>query len=224
MLFYILADYSYLFAQQLRSIVNPISPYPLTQAKLPAVVVLPGLYETWHILKPLTDTISLMGYDIHIIHQLQRNTKLVAELASTVDEYIHQHQLQQVTLLAHSKGCLVGKQVLLNHLEDQQVKNMIALCGPFAGSSISRLINNQFSREMATQSQTIKNLQQQKQVNDRILSIYPLHDNHIWHTEKSYLPGATNIQVNCSGHHRMVANPQVIKIIINQFANSSVSP
>jgi hypothetical protein len=42
----------------------------------------------------------------------------------------------------------------------------------------------------------------------------PFYDNHVWAEKGSYLDGALdNIKVNVSGHHKIISNKEVVRII-----------
>jgi hypothetical protein len=93
---------------------------------------------------------------------------------------------------------------------------MISIATPYSGSSFVKFLPHKFFKELRTDSKIILDLQSHKEVNKKIISIAPIFDNHIW--EGSHLEGAENIAVNEKGHHKIIYNKELEKIILTSLS------
>jgi hypothetical protein len=116
-----------------------------------------------------------------------------------------------VVIVAHSKGGLIGKQVLLDDVEGR-VRRLVAIATPFSGSVLARLVPSRPVRAMGPDDATILALAGRPEINHLITSICPSFDPHI--PTGSHLEGATNIPVAAIGHFRVLADPDVLDAVI----------
>lgn len=199
-----------------------------------AVILLPGFWEKWAIMKHLGDSISLHGHPVYIVPHLGHNisdiptaAKLVKTFvlqatpkqghntpniplaASVIRQLIEKFEVKDVIVVAHSKGGLIGKYMLIHHNKDKRLKGVIAIATPFSGSRLARLIPHHSFRELAADSKIIQDLEANSSVNSDIVSIIPSYDNHVWSAKGSYLEGATNINVSIKGHHKVLFSKEV---------------
>ena len=201
------ADYAYAATWQVRAFANRTDPATFRSGSEVALVLLPGVYETWKFLQPLAAALHERGHPIHIVDLLQRNSRPVTEMAVHVTRYLDDHDLTDVVLVAHSKGGLVGKQVMVGGA-GARVRGMVAVATPFGGSRYARMMLSPTLRSFSPRDRTIVALAQQLEVNTRITSVYGLFDPHI--PEGSKLPGGRNVQLETGGHFRILAHPRVI--------------
>jgi len=201
------ADYAYAAAWQLRAFVDRRPPEVGAPGAGAPIVVLPGIYETWRFLQPLIDRIRREGHPVHVIAPLARNLRPVAEMADSVAEYLLEHDVRDAVLLAHSKGGLAGKLVMLGE-QGERVRGMLAVATPFGGSRYARLMLTRSLRALAPRHPSIAALSAQREVNSRIVSLYAGFDPHI--PEGSELPGAKNVRLDTGGHFRVLAHPRVM--------------
>lgn len=186
----------------------------VVEGKAP-VIILPGVFNTWAFVSPIADQLSLLGHPIYVVPKLGNNIGDISEAAKKVREVIVENNLVDVILVAHSKGGLIGKYVLAYENGDYKVKGLIAIATPFHGTAITKLVPSGHVSELAENSQIIRDLITQRQINNRIVSIYPSYDNHVWHEQGSFLEGALeNIQVKITGHHRVLYDKQVQKTVV----------
>ena len=82
-------------------------------------------------------------------------------------------------LVAHSKGGLIGKHVLIHHNGNDNILGMVSIATPYSGSAMAKLVPYDPIRELLKDNVTIKDLQSHEQVNTKIVSISPLYDNHV---------------------------------------------
>ncbi len=180
------------------------------------IILIPGIFEKWHFLKAIADPLSLKGHPIYALEHLHYNTKEIPVSASLVRELIEEKGLKKAIIVAHSKGGLIGKHLLAFYNKDDRVKKLIAIATPFGGSEIVKFIPHKRVRELSPESKIIQELQQEKAVNKKIISIYGVFDNHIWPETSCCLEGAENIQLEAYGHHKILSDKKVIDLIISK--------
>ncbi|MEV7620742.1 alpha/beta hydrolase [Microbacterium sp. NPDC089321] len=200
-------DYAYAAVWQARAFGSRSRAEAYTRGAGVPIVVLPGIYETWRFMQPLIERAHRDGHPVHVIEPLERNLRPVAEMAQSVSGYLAQHDLHDVVLLAHSKGGLAGKQVMLGPAASR-VRGMLAVATPFGGSRYARIMLTRSLRALAPRHPSIAALSAQQQANGRIVSVYARFDPHI--PEGSELPGAKNVALDTGGHFRVLAHPRVM--------------
>ena len=210
-------DYAYA-ARQLRD-PRPASAatYRRPAGDLPAVVLLPGVYERWTFLRPLADLLAGEGYDVHVVEALRYNRGSVAAMAAIVDAYLRRAALPRVVLVAHSKGGLVGKYLLAHHNADGALRGLVAVNTPFGGSSLARLLPLRALRTFVPGSPELVALSREERVNRHIVSVYGTFDPHI--PGGSHLDGARNVQVAARGHFLPLGDPLVHRAILDAVAS-----
>ena len=191
-----------------------VEPGPDPECHTP-VVLLPGIWEPWQYLVPLARALNAEGHPAWLIPALGSNGGHIAPAATIVADFLIAHDLREVTLVAHSKGGLIGKVVMLDPTVADRVRGMVALSTPFQGSSLAWPI---FRRSplgiFAPKGSTIVDLAAQRDVNARIVSLQPNHDQVI--PEGSELPGARNVTLEMAGHFRPMRHATVHRTIHEQ--------
>lgn len=200
-------DYAYALAWQGRALVSRVSPESFVTGSRIPVVVLPGIYETWKFMQPVIEQLHATGHPVHVVADLRRNHRPVAEMAEQVVAYLETHELDDVLLVAHSKGGLAGKLVMLGPAGDR-VRGMLAIATPFGGSRYARAMPIGALRAFSPRDPAIVRLSGQEDVNSRIVSVFAQFDPHI--PERSELPGAKNVPIDTGGHFRILAHPDVL--------------
>ncbi|HEV8601095.1 MAG TPA: alpha/beta fold hydrolase [Patescibacteria group bacterium] len=188
---------------------------PIKENKTP-IVLLPGILTKWNFLNWIAEPLSLAGHPVYIVESLGWHTKEIDHSAELVRKLIDDKQLNNVVLLAHSKGGLVGKYVLAFHNADNKVNKLIAIATPFAGSRFAGYIPFNIFRELAPGSAKVKLLQERFEPNQRIVSIFGIYDNHVWPEASCKLAGAKNIQVPIYGHHKILFDDKVKDIVLSE--------
>lgn len=171
------------------------------------IVVLPGVYETWKFMQPLVAAMNDRGHPVHIVDTLRRNQRPVGDMAGSVADFLERNDLTDVILVAHSKGGLAGK-VVMTGPAGARVRSMLAIATPFGGSRYARLMLSRTLREFSPDDPAIVSLARQRDVNERIVSVYAEFDPHI--PEGSELAGAKNVRLDTGGHFRILADPRVL--------------
>src|SRR3989344_3367922 len=217
-------DYLYLARRHAHALLVRKPPHHflvrVLEGKAP-VILLPGIYEKWHFLHAIAEPISHCGHRVYVLEHLGYNTRGIKESARMVRELIEKEDLRRVVIVAHSKGGLIGKELLLRHNDDGRIIRVITIATPFAGSHLARIPLKGIS-ELHPSSEIIRALHEQQSANHLITSIYGVFDNHVWPNESAVLSGAENIQVEAHGHHAILGAPEVQRIVSEQVAKASL--
>lgn len=220
-------------------------------AGLPEIVLLPGVYEHWSFLRPLGDALSAAGYRVSVVHGLRANRDDIADTSDKLGRAFARSRPRAAgrVIVAHSKGGLIGKHLLVASGaaaaaaaeaadggdptaaaasapapgEPETVSaplgvlGMVAVCTPFHGSTLARLIwGDRSIRAFLPTDETIVSLGRESSVNGRIVSVFGTYDPHI--PDGSMLDGATNVQVPAVGHFRVLASPHTYRAVIDGIA------
>ncbi|SEN70377.1 alpha/beta hydrolase [Cryobacterium sp. TMT1-3] len=224
-------DYAYAAERQLRAFTSRPSPRGFQTGTACPVVIIPGVYETWKFLQPLITRVHDAGHPVYVVDRLSWNLASVPDAARHVADLIAAERLEDVVVLAHSKGGLIGKYVMVGLDADSRIAGMIAVAAPFSGSAYARYMLSPSLRAFAAGNEHITGLNTNTETNRRITSIFARFDPHI--PEGSALAGATNIEIDTGGHFRLLADARVADAVLSALAgfgwsrdgtNPSVSP
>jgi triacylglycerol lipase len=210
--YYWIKDYSYLTKQQLSSIKSHDTINSFRTFNGYPVILIPGIYENWHFMKPIAKVLQKHGYDVHVLEGLGYNKGTIEEMATVVLSYIDTMQVPSVSMVAHSKGGLVGKQVLGSYSGKTDIAKLITINTPFSGSKYANFIPFKTIKIFSTTSSVLKKLSSNKIINAKITSIYGMFDPHI--PGGSFLEGANNIQINTYGHFRTLQDDTVQNTVL----------
>lgn len=219
-------DYKYMIHGALMSVIYKRPPKHyleyIKEEKIP-VVLIPGILGKWSFMKKLGDKISLEGHPVYIIEELGYNIKEIPESSNKLKNIIthikNTTNSEKVVLVAHSKGGLIGKYYLINNNQDNIVQKMITIATPFSGSSLAKIIPHKSFKELLPESLVIKEMKNNTDVNEKIISIIPEYDNHVWSSSGSYLEKAKNIILEVHGHHKVIFDDKTIDIILQELGN-----
>jgi pimeloyl-ACP methyl ester carboxylesterase len=204
-------DYIYAVVWQVRAAISRTNPVTFQSGSLAPVVVIPGVYETWHFLRPVITALHNAGHPVHVVTALQHNRRPVADAAHLVADYIERANLTDAVIVAHSKGGLIGKYIM-NLLDDKaRIRGMVAISTPFGGSRYARYMVVPSLRAFAAADPGIVSLGADVRNNARIVSIFGVFDPHI--PEGSALVGARNIRIDTGGHFRILGEPATIRTV-----------
>ena len=215
-------DYAYIARRQLSEIISraDASGYRNPSSKKPSIHLIPGIYETWQFMQPIASLLHRHGYDIHVVEGLGYNRHSIEEMAKVAQAYIDTTDRKSFILVAHSKGGLIGKYLLTNTHPTKHIYGMIALNTPFSGSRYAYLFLLVKSlRIFVPNSSILRFLSHNQIVNQSIVSIYSKFDPHI--PGGSTLVGAKNIQLDTHGHFRIVNEPKVHQLLLEELSTFS---
>lgn len=208
-------DYAYAGWWQLRSLFSRARAPGYRSGSLRPVVVLPGVYEHWRFMRPLIDAVHDRGHPVHVIDALGLNLLPVAAAADTVRDYLEDQGLERVTVLAHSKGGLIGKALMSGEAGQGRVERMIAICAPFSGSRYARRTRVPSLRAFSADDPELRTLIADISAHARITSIAGVFDPHI--PEGSELPGARNIRLRTGGHFRILGQRATVAAVLEEL-------
>ena len=177
------------------------------------VVLIPGVYETWHFLHLVGHELNRRGHPVHVVPQLGYNLRPIPESAAVVAAQLAARDLRGVALVAHSKGGLIGKQVMMTDDPDGRVDRLIAVASPFGGSGMARLTLLPTLRIFLPTDAVIRSLAASVEHNARVTSIFPRFDPNI--PEGSRVEGGTNIEIPVIGHFRVLEAQGTIQAVID---------
>ena len=209
-------DYLYAAGRQILSAVSRARPEDFLGGTGRPVVVIPGVYEDWRFMLPLVRRLQEAGHPVHVLTVLRRNRRAVPKAADQIAGYIRDRDLSDAMIVAHSKGGLIGKFVMMQLDPDRRIAGMVAVCSPFSGSRYASFMLLPSLRAFSPRSAVTMQLSREERVNERITSAYGLFDPHI--PEGSMLPGARNIRLETAGHFRILAHEDTIRTILDVAA------
>ncbi|GAA3872975.1 hypothetical protein GCM10022381_14990 [Leifsonia kafniensis] len=214
-------DYVYAGVQQARSLTHRRSPECFADGDpaLPAIVLLPGVYETWLFLEPVARRLNAGGFRVFTVPELSFNRMSIprsAEIVASVLNRLHRnHGTTEFVLVAHSKGGLIGKHLMLDHSDEESqqfdIRGLVAIATPFSGSHYAQFLPSRTLRAFSPRDSIVRALLEQQQINERIVSIYGEFDPHI--PGGSGLDGAHNIELPLSGHFRILQSDLLIETV-----------
>mgnify|MGYP000394969758 CR=1 FL=1 len=203
----VIRDYGFVARSRWRSIrIGSTPPDPGTGLAAP-VLLIPGVFETWHYLEAIGDRLTAEGHPVHFIERLGLNRHPIEETAALVREHLEELDLRDVVIVGHSKGGLIGKQLMTVEDRDERISRLIAINTPFPGAPLARYAVSAW-REFAPDRPVIRSLAQATEVNGRIVSIFSAFDQYI--PGSSRLEGATNVKLPLVGHFRVLEDPLVL--------------
>lgn len=210
-------DYAIAGWVQVRAVVTRNAPdrYRRGDPTKPTIVLVPGVYETWLFMKPVADLLNERGYPVAVVRGLGYNRRPIADTSTRLAAALSRRPAPPAgrIVVAHSKGGLVGKHLMLTAGERLDVRGMVAACTPFAGSRWARWLLDPSLRAFLPTDSTIVSLSKQADINARIVSIYPTVDQHV--PDGSQLAGATNVEIDVPGHFRLISHPLGLAAILD---------
>ena len=205
-------DYLYAVQWQVRAAVSSKDPERYLSGSGRPVLVIPGIYETWQFMRPMIEALHAAGHPVHVVTMLQDNRMPLVDAARIVSGYLDEHDLEQVVIVAHSKGGLVGKYVMLQTASMRRIDGMVAVASPFGGSRYARFLPLRSLRAFSATDAGLSALSLDHTVNARIVSVFGMFDPHI--PEGSALAGATNVRLDTGGHFRVLADPVTVATVL----------
>lgn len=201
-------DYAYAVDRQAHAVFSGADASTMLTGHRAPLVVIPGVYESWKFLLPLVTEAHERGHPIHVVESLDLNVRPVIEAAGHVSAYLDENDLRGAIILAHSKGGLIGKYVMMQPDAMRRVQAMVAVATPFGGSAYARLMLAPSLRIFSPEDSTIRALASDQEVNSHIVSIYGEFDPHI--PSGCELAGAKNVQLDTGGHFRILGHPRIL--------------
>lgn len=205
-------DWLYAAAWQARSL-GPTTADDYRTGEGQPVVVVPGVWETWHFMRPLVDALHARGHPIYVVNELRHNVLDVPDSAHLLMRLIDAENLHRVLLLTHSKGGLIGKYAMAQLDPRERIDHMVAIAAPFEGSSYARFAPVHHLRIFRATDPVLAALAAERRANERITSVYGVFDTMI--PGGSELAGAANIKLPVAGHFRILGDPRTRQVVLD---------
>jgi alpha-beta hydrolase superfamily lysophospholipase len=211
-------DYGWAYSLRLARLRAHHDPAAYREGTGSAVLLLPGVYETWHFLEPVAAHLNALGHPVHVVPAFGRNLKPIPEMAELAIDYLVGNDLRNTSIVGHSKGGLIGKMVMLSAEGAARITAMVAINSPFGGSAYARYLPIPRLREFVPTHDTITALAKNAEVNARITSVFSEWDPII--PNSSVLEGATNIRLPVNGHFLILDRPDLMRVIDDAIATA----
>lgn len=216
------ADWAHVGLRWPLSLIDRTPPDALDDGPLTPVVLLPGIWEPWRFLLPLARALHAAGHPVHPVPALKLNGAPLDGSTDVVAEAIAEHAAERVLLVAHSKGGLIGKRLLLHAGVGHRIAGLVAVCSPFGGSALSvRALARTPLGLFSPGNETLLALAAERAVNARIVSIGARWDEVV--PNGTFLDGATNHTVEIAGHFRPLSAAPVHELILRELGRLSGS-
>jgi hypothetical protein len=190
---------------------RPGSAAQLLRGTRAPVLLLPGVYETWHFLLPAARRLHAAGHPVHALPTLGHNRTAIPDAAALAQRYLEQHDLRAVVILGHSKGGLIGKHMMAIDDVHGRIARMVTLATPFSGSRLARYAPVRTLRVFRPEGRTLSTLARNYALNSRITSIYGEFDPVV--PASSVLEGGTNVELPIVGHFRILRDPRALAAV-----------
>lgn len=207
------ADYAFAAYWQIRAAFSNSDARRYECGEGDPVVVIPGIWETWGFMRPLIEKVHAAGHPVFIMSALRHNARPVVESAELVSAMLRSRDLRKVLIVSHSKGGLIGKYAMAFLDDSRRISGMVAVCAPFSGSSYASYLVLRALRALSPSDATMRMLAESTETNARIVSVYGEFDPHI--PEGSELTGARNVMLPTGGHFRILAQPEVVALVLS---------
>ncbi|MEU3331975.1 esterase/lipase family protein [Glutamicibacter creatinolyticus] len=214
-----LLDYLYAGYWQARAFLRPVAEQELlsySDAQAAPVLLIPGIWETWQFLLPVARHLHQAGHPVHAVSGIGYNRGTVPQMSRLVSDYLAEHDLNGVVIVAHSKGGLIGKHAMSASPHSERIAKMVAISTPFSGSVYARFAPIRSLRAFSPRNAGLLQLAANLAVNSRITSIYSSFDPHI--PGGSQLQGSQNIKLETMGHFRLLNDPRLLEAVREQVA------
>ncbi|MRG59841.1 alpha/beta fold hydrolase [Agromyces sp. CFH 90414] len=229
------ADYAYAGWRQLAVLTawRPPRRWLRGEDALPDVVLVPGVYEHWTFLRPLGDRLNRAGYRVRTVHGMGVNRRPILPTADRLARALARRPAPPAgrVIVGHSKGGLIGKQVLVTaeaatgdrrsssdegahrvQVAHLGLLGVVAIATPFSGTRLARYLADPSVRAFLPDDPVIVSLGRSSSVNARVVSIAGPFDPHI--PDGSLVDGATNVVVPTPGHFRILGAPETAEAVI----------
>ena len=215
-------DYVAATRGQLRGFMRRTTPFEVAApAGGATVVLLPGVWERWRYLEPLARRLAARGLGVRAVPALGWNLAPFVDAVPLVRAAIDDLH-GDVVLVAHSKGGLTGKQVLVDWARDAiagvtpssvRLVGLVAVATPFAGSRRARLLPWWRSlTELRDDSPALVSLAAETAANARIVELVPSWDPHV--PTHAPLDGGEVVRLRVAGHFSSVDAPETFEQVV----------
>ncbi|MGO2658188.1 esterase/lipase family protein [Mycetocola reblochoni] len=201
----------------LRALRLPVVPphWSRGDERLPEVVLVPGVYEQWWFLRDYAELLNAAGYRVRVVHGLGYNLRGIVETAELLAAALRRRTVADagILLVGHSKGGLIGKQLLRRRDPELRLHGVVAVATPFGGSRLARQAIDPHLRVFSPLDPTIVELGMDARLNESIVSVYGVFDPDI--PDGSTLSDATNVPVTSTGHMSILLDAEAAQAVLD---------
>lgn len=166
------------------------------------VILIPGIYESWHQMRGLASYLKERGFDPHLLPQLGNTLGPVDLLARRVLAYLSENNLHEVLLVGHSKGGLVSRCVQLQ-AQLGVVRGIVTMGTPHRGAHLAAYtLPSAGVRDLVPTNPLIQKMYADTRFSDRVVCLQARWDQHV--PEGASLPLARLEIVDVVGHNRLI--------------------
>lgn len=200
---FLLAEYPLILLNKVFGLVKTQPPEKWLDGEKGDVILLPGHSSEWIFMETIGNFLSKKGYRIYIIPKLGNNTLPLKKSVEILRKFVLSKKFKNVILVCHSKGGIIAKLFLDSRLGGARVKKIVSIATPYQGTYLGVLGFSNIN-ELIPGSDYIKEINDFKRKNKKILSLYAKCDNHVIPNSSPILPGAKNKMLNVVGHTRIL--------------------
>ena len=189
------------------------------------VILLPGYTETQFIFRYMHRRLEResIPYETYRFRPLLGDPKLLArDLGAYIDEVCEERSLEQVDVVGHSMGGLVGR-YLLHVLEHPRVRRVVCVASPHHGTFAARLGAGAAAREMVPGSQLLTELEASYREDPTLLNIRTIYDNIVIPPESSALSDRDVVIRSGWCHLRVNFCPEVSDAVVAHLRDGETS-
>lgn len=215
-------DYAWIVRAQLRALVAPPDPADWRDGTGAPVLLLPGIWESWSVLRALGDAVHTAGHPVHVVPGLRTNSAALDAGALLVRDRLVELDLRGVVVVAHSKGGLIAKSALALPEVDERVAGLVTVATPFAGSSLARWFPARAVRRLSPRDPAILRLAADVRSHARIVALRPRFDPHVPRAAgAAALAGAVEVELPLDGHFVPLGDPDLHAAVVRAVAGFS---
>ncbi|MFB9375964.1 esterase/lipase family protein [Kineococcus gynurae] len=212
-------DYAWIVTAQLRALLNPPDPRAWAGGSAGDVVLLPGIWESWAVLRDLGDALHAAGHPVHVVPGLRTNSAELDEGARLLRARVLDLDLHDVVVVAHSKGGLIAKAALADPDLDARVAGVVTVATPFAGSTYARWFPVRAVRRLSPTDPRLRRLAADVSAHSRIVALRPRFDPHVPRaTGAAALEGAQEVELPLDGHFHPLGDPRLHVAVLQAVA------
>ena len=212
----IIQEYIFMIHNYCRSFMPMSVPNSWQNGERGDVILIQGFNERLFTFKKIGNFVNALGYKVYHIKKLDRNFITLAEGVKIIKQFILENNLEEVVLLSHSKGGLIGKYLIDDTEVNTYIKCSISIATPYHGSILGRLRWLSLY-ELMPNALHYKTMHLTTENNYKIFNLYPRIDNHVIPNRNLILKGANNIQIDVIGHSRIMGSEKTFKEIKKIF-------
>jgi len=172
------------------------------------VLMIHGYAGSWISMRFLGDACNKAGYRVHILTGLRANTMPLKRGVELAEKYISEHKLNNLVVIGHSKGGLIGRYLMQSDLVGSKIRRLFMVATPNQGSWAA--LGHYRAWEMLPISKTLGLLRESEDMRHKITNFYPKVDTLVVPNNNMILPGVENVCIKEVGHANVLRSDELI--------------